>query len=479
MRISDMISMCLGNLFRRKMRTLLTVVGVVVGTCAIVVMISLGIGMNLAQEQMLAQMGDLTVINVMNYGYSGQGEDKAVLDDKAVAVMQELPGVDVATPIYTPQHFNPSIFSGKKDRYRISYANVQGMYAEAMPKMGYQLLEGEYVKGPQLNEKKPIHVVVGEFTSFDFEDTKSKYNGYTWPETDETGKLIRQPFVNILKEEAYLSSKSPDNGRDQNEKDKTVEIRREIKPVGRIKEDWNKGYETSRGIIMDINDVKKLEEEYIKANKIKVSANDKKKGYTQAVVKVRTMEDVDPVETQIKAMGFETRSMETVRKPMQESARKQQLFLGLMGGISLVVAAIGITNTMIMSIYERTREIGVMKVLGCVVGNIRTVFLMEAGVIGFLGGCMGVGISYAISFAMNYFNFSTGMGDSTGGMRMGGMMMGGGMDAGQQTAAAVSVIPPWLVAAAIAFATLVGLLSGVLPANRAMKISALEAIKHE
>ena len=68
MKISDMISMCLGNLFRRKMRTLLTIIGVVVGTCAIVVMVSLGLGMNLSQEAMLAEMGDLTIINVMNYG---------------------------------------------------------------------------------------------------------------------------------------------------------------------------------------------------------------------------------------------------------------------------------------------------------------------------------------------------------------------------------------------------------------------------
>jgi len=259
----------------------------------------------------------------------------------------------------------------------------------------------------------------------------------------------------------------------------STRIEREIKVAGRIKEDWNKGYETSRGIIMDINDLKKLEADYIKVNKIKVNSKENK-GYNQVTVKVRSMEDVDPVETQIKAMGFETRSMETVRKPMQESARKQQMFLGMMGGISLVVAAIGITNTMIMSIYERTREIGVMKVLGCVVSNIRTVFLMEAGVIGFIGGCMGVGISYAISFAMNYFNFSfTAVGDSgMGGGMMGGYGMMGGMG-GETAAVPVSVIPLWLVAAAIAFATLVGLLSGILPANRAMKISALEAIKHE
>ena len=253
---------------------------------------------------------------------------------------------------------------------------------------------------------------------------------------------------------------------------------REIKPIGRVKEDYDKGWVTSQGIIMDIEDVKWLEKEYNRVNKITTSSRDKK-GYTNVTVKVETMEDVEPVQAAIEAMGFDTNSMEDVRKPMQEQARQQQIFLGGLGGISLLVAAIGITNTMIMSIYERTREIGVMKVLGCKVKNIRSVFLMEAGVIGFFGGCIGVAVSYGISYLMNVFNFS--FSGSSGGMGGGisygmGYMMGGGMDAG---GASVSVIPPWLVVAAIAFATLIGLISGVLPANRAMKISALEAIKHE
>ena len=139
--------------------------------------------------------------------------------------------------------------------------------------------------------------------------------------------------------------------------------------------------------------------------------------------------------------------------------QQQQLFLGSLAAISLLVAAIGITNTMIMSIYERTREIGVMKVLGCFVGNIRTIFLMEAGCIGFLGGVIGIILSYFISFLMNTFGFS--MSGSSAGYY--------GTD--------VSIIPLWLVALGLVFATLIGLVSGFYPANRAVKISALEAIK--
>ena len=174
------------------------------------------------------------------------------------------------------------------------------------------------------------------------------------------------------------------------------------------------------------------------------------------------------VETKIKDLGYDTYSMETVRKPMQEQANKMMLILGSLGGISLLVAAMGITNTMIMSIYERTREIGIMKVLGCVVGDIRTVFLMEAGLIGFGGGVIGVILSFIISLVLNVL----------GGGGLGGMM-GGYYYGGAEGASQISVIPIWLVGLALVFSTLIGLVSGFSPANRAVKISALEAIKHE
>ena len=120
---------------------------------------------------------------------------------------------------------------------------------------------------------------------------------------------------------------------------------------------------------------------------------------------------------------------------------------------------------MIMSIYERTREIGVMKVLGCFIGNIRAIFLMEAGMIGLLGGVIGTVISYAISFVMNTF--------------LGGaisQVMGFGMSG---EGGEISIIPLWLVLLALGFSTVIGLISGYYPANRAVKISALEAIKNE
>ena len=86
------------------------------------------------------------------------------------------------------------------------------------------------------------------------------------------------------------------------------------------------------------------------------------------------------VESQIKALGYETSSYEDMRKSLEEQSRAIQLILGGIGAVSLLVAAIGIANTMVMSVTERTREIGIMKALGCYVRDIRVMFLAEAGV---------------------------------------------------------------------------------------------------
>lgn len=454
MKIFDQIMMCLRNLFRRKVRTALTVTGVVVGTCAIVVMISIGIGMKASSDAMLAQMGDLTIIEINNYN-NGSGKQK-VLDDAALAEIQKIPGVQIATPMYQPNDLSMQIFSGKADRYYMRSYNIVGVYPEALNLLGYEFLEGSGMNPGSAQ----IQVVFGQYAAYEFRDAKKK-RGFDRinPYPDATGK-IKDPFVDVMKDKMII--------RTDKQKETAKQIDYKIISAGVLKEDWGKGYETSRGMFMDIKDLKRIEADYQKANGIKPSPDAEKKGYNQAKVKVVDVKQVGKVEQTIKDMGFETYSMETIRKPIEDSARQQQLVLGGLGAISLFVAAIGITNTMVMSIYERTREIGVMKVLGCFVGNIRTVFLMEAGLIGFIGGVVGVLLSFFLSFLMNFFGFS--MGGSMGGMGM-------GMDAGGATA--VSIIPPWLVVVGMVFATCIGLVAGFYPANRAVKISALEAIKHD
>ena len=180
--------------------------------------------------------------------------------------------------------------------------------------------------------------------------------------------------------------------------------------------------------------------------------------YNRAQIYVDEIDNVKAVQNMVADMGFQVSSqMEWMESTKQQSSMIQAV-LGGIGAVSLLVAAIGIANTMMMSIYERTKEIGVMKVLGCDMGNIRNMFLIESGVIGFMGGVIGIGFSYAISCVINRFVNMEAMNGLTG---------------------ELSRIPPWLSLAAVAFAIFVGMAAGFMPAMRAMKLSPLAAIRNE
>lgn len=245
-------------------------------------------------------------------------------------------------------------------------------------------------------------------------------------------------------------------------------IRHEMKVTGITKEDYGKGWETSEGIMMSIDTMKAL------MKKVDGNANNANKlTYSSISVKVEDISLVSEVESTIKEMGYYTYSMESMRESMEESSRRIQLMLGGLGAISLFVAAIGITNTMIMSISERTREIGIMKALGCYVRDIRMLFLMEAGAIGMMGGILGCVVSLLLSAAINLVSMGVlESGQITVEMLMQSVFGGEGVSR-------ISVVSVGLLIFGVTFSIMVGLVSGYYPANKAVKIPALEAIKHE
>ncbi|MCI8816526.1 MAG: ABC transporter permease [Angelakisella sp.] len=438
MRISDILSICVRNLTRRKLRTFLTALGVVIGVGLIIIAISIGIGLTMTYEEQLASWGDLTVIDVYNWN------SKVTLDDAAIAKIQALDGVEIATPFYQNWDLNMQL-TAKNGRYRNTNV-IYGVYPEALELLGYELKEGSYLK----DGDRPYSLVVGENFAYRFYDTKKTRNNRVDPYPDENGR-IKDPFVDIMKDKLVLTL--PSNKYDGNGKPigKDIVLKPTVAGV-MLKNDAN--WEATNYAFMDINEMKGLIEKYNRQNGIKTQG--KKIAYENAKVKCVDVDAVAAVQEAITEMGFDNNSMNDSREYMQKQALAIQLVLGGLAGFSLLVAAIGIANTMIMSIYERTREIGVMKVIGAEVRDIRVMFLLEAGMIGLLGGILGVALSFGGSWAFN--NFAA-----------------GAMGAGSK----LSVIPLWLVLVALGFSILVGVVFGFLPANRAVKISALEAIKHD
>lgn len=444
MKHEDLLRVCLQNLLRRKSRTILTVLGVLIGCCSIVIMVSLGIGMKESQEKLLAEMGDLTIITVTA---PQKGKGKKKLDDNLLKTIREMDGVEGVTPKLGFEEYSCRLLAGPGNRYVADWTAIAGLDTAQMEKMGYQLTDGTYPAAAG-------EVAVGQYLAYGFRDTFRPQGSDTvnrWDSgLDEEGNLLPPPapFFDPTKETLTLEVETQEG---------TFTL--PLKAVGVVKEDNAKGYETSEGIMMSVEDLRNLQK--------RAKPGGSPAPYESLLVKVKDISRVDPVETAIKNLGYSTESMESVRKPMEKEARQKQMMLGGLGAISLIVAALGITNTMIMSISERTKEIGVMKSLGCYVYDIRVLFLGEAGAIGLIGGVIGSVISFVLSLIINLVS----LGFSPENILP--AVFGG------EGISRVSVIPPWLYLFALVFSVFIGLGSGYYPANKAVQIPALEAIKSD
>jgi putative ABC transport system permease protein len=182
--------------------------------------------------------------------------------------------------------------------------------------------------------------------------------------------------------------------------------------------------------------------------------------YTTVTVKVRRAQDTEAVEKKIKDMGFGAFSIADLLESQKKAFILLDLLLGLVGSIALTVASLGIVNTMVMSILERTREIGVMKAVGGDDGDVRRIFLVEASLIGMFGGVFGIALGWAvgrvINAGANYYLQTQGV-----------------------PAANLFLITWWLMAGAIAFALLVSLVAGSFPAMRAARLDPIQALRHD
>ncbi|MDR1797336.1 MAG: ABC transporter permease [Clostridiales Family XIII bacterium] len=508
MRSIDLFRFSTDNLRRRKGRTVLTVIGVVVGVCAIVVMVSLGIAVNRATDEMLQGWGDLTKIEVMRYGAQQGTPD---LDDRMVAQFRQIPHVVAATPMVQSSEFYGQIEGGRNGRYLSEGAMLIGMDPDAIAPMGYELLTGGYDISSFLG-KDSIPVLIGEQVPFTFRDTRKSPmapNAMMYPEYDETYTNI----INLPQYDADGTLLNPDDfffdvmgadlvfRMDVGWDDATGETKYKdykLVPVGMVKggmSDWM----VSNGVIMSLENMKRLESDHRRATGAGSSSSGggygmyggsvvigggggesqvTVEGYDTVYVKVDEVAQMPDVEKRIKETGYQIYSMSETRAQLQQQVLQTQLMLGGLAAVSLFVAALNIMNTMTMAITERTREIGVMKVLGCRLRDIRLLFLLESGAIGFLGGVAGVAVSLLLSFLLNHLTdilMFLGVGaniDLAAAFGLGGLSS---MMPGMK----LSVIPVWLILAALAFATGVGLLSGIAPAGRAVRISSLEAIRHE
>jgi putative ABC transport system permease protein len=190
-----------------------------------------------------------------------------------------------------------------------------------------------------------------------------------------------------------------------------------------------------------------------------------KDGYPNLIVRVGELDKVVGVADQISGMGYQAYTPQAFVQGISGFYLVLQLIFGGVGAIALLVAAIGIANTMAMSILERTREIGLMKAVGATNRDVLTVFLGESAGIGFLGGLGGVLLGWGLGQVANVFVLA--------------YLAGQAAETGGPPPTVAVATPLWLPIFALIFATIVGLLSGLYPALSAATLSPIKALKYE
>lgn len=463
MRILDLLRMSSSSLWKRKFRTVLTVLGVVIGTASIVVMISLGLGLNRATMEQIEQSGGLTTIQVMEgYGGSSGGavsvmgystsSDEQVnrLDDAIVESFKTLEHVDSVVPILQVSAL------GKYGPYE-AYLNIQGMPSEALAQLNIQVGEGHLP-----TDSGELEFFYGNQVAADFYNPKT-YE-YPYYETGEYAvDFMKDTVFIIFDQQAYYASQYQSQSPGEDSGTAVQPPKKYIIPTAGVEKPNDENTWSSYGyrVLCDLDALKTTLKRVFRNKAIPGQPTTssgkpyKEIYYSEVDVNVDDIDHVKEVQELIQSMGYQTYSnAEWVQSTQQQYANIQAM-LGGIGAVSLLVAAIGITNTMMMSIYERTKEIGVMKVLGCDMRNIQAMFLIEAAYIGLIGGVVGLGLSYGISAIINKAVAASG------------------------NMTNLSYIPFWLAGASVIFAVIIGMVAGFFPSRRAMKLSPLAAIRNE
>jgi len=430
MRVWRIVLLALGGLRRTPLRVGLTALGVTIGSSALVSMVAFALGVQQQAETPFRTLGLINVIRVMPR--KDKGTDHApVLDDATLARMEALPGVEAAYPDFRIRGI--TISCGGKATSVLAIGLPRDV---PLPGTAEEVL----VAGDYFTPGTRPEAILGREAARDL--------GFDAP-TDVIGSTVR----------LEASGLSPGDG-------KTFTFERKdlaVTVVGVYDLPNLLAGRMGGAVLLPVDLMRQIPgiRSAPALDRLMLGRDPTKAGYSEATVRVRRHTDVAPVDKAIQEMGFRTRTLLSRLEEMRTFFVFVDVLLAAIGTVALVVAGLGIINTLLISVLERYQEIGICKAIGASDGDLIVLFLTEAGTIGLMGGlgglALGRGVCWLLETAINAYARTHGV----------------------TAHLDVFAFPLWLLTATVLFSAVISVLAGVYPALRAARVDPIRALRRE
>lgn len=430
------IDLVLRNVFRRRIRTFLTSGAITIGVFLIVVVFSLGLGVNKWLVDEISTQTDMRLVTVLPpslvqksflgwFTPEGKKSKEIVLSEGMIEELKKIPNVESVTPILALT-VDKVVVEGEENP--IYFPTVSAMSIVRGTPYIKDVLAGE----PEVLDNQSDGVVATTFFLRRLGIVEGPYDRWI-------GKKMRLTIPIRVAPTGILYT--------------TVESKEiqcvvvGIVDIGLGNSDLFVNFDTATAFLTESAEMSK--DDFLR-----------KIGYYAAIVRVNDASNTENVATIIEKLGLISQTPKDYIKLINNMFKTVQLSLSAFGFVSLIVAGLGIANTMIMAIYERTKEIGIMKAIGASRWTIRTLLLTEAGLIGLFGGLVGVLLGYGATRVGSAVILKI--------LHDQGIFMN-----------RLFFYPLWLGISATVFSCLIGVLAGVYPAQKAASLDPVEAMRYE